>query len=278
MNFATLILAATAFASALTAAETNRSAATKGASATKAAAPAATNSAADDFLARGADLEHAGQLEQALQFYRQAELAGSSEGAFRAGELSWTTAATAKGRNQLLKMDAGLRYFYRAATNQHAAACLSLSRAFREGLGVPVDLKEAYTWLLVAKNQNPALPTDALDQLVVQLDAAGLQQAQETARRWLAGGWPARVAPEIIQGDPRLKIYGVTLGANASVLINRKTFMSGDSASVTPLPEKLGGGKANPASLDVTCAAIGPDYVLVKVAGEPDVRLLALGM
>ena len=229
-----------------------------------------------DLMARGAELEKEGQQVAALKFYTQAAQAGNSEGAFHAGRLSWETTTADKVMANVLRMDAGLRYTYRAATNCHPQACLSLSNAFREGRGVLPDHTQAYAWLVVAKHSDPAIPTEMLDEFVVTLDAAALERAQEMARRWLAGGWPERIAPEIVQGDARLKIYGITLGANTSVLINRKTLMVGDSAPVTPLPEARPAGKPIAASLDITCAAIGSDYVLVKVAGEAPVRLLEL--
>lgn len=238
--------------------------------------PGAKKSDTDDYVTRGAELELAGKSTAALQFYVQAALDGNAEGSFRAGKLSWQTAAADTGKAKVLKMDAGLRYIYRAATNRHAGACLSLSQAFREGGNLQRDLTRAYACLLVAKNYDPSIPTATLDECVVELDAVALHKAQELARRWLAGAWPERIAPEILEGDARLKIYGISRGSNASVIINRKTFMPGDSASVVPVSEMQPGGKTNTASLDITCAAIGTDYVLVQVDGEKDVRLLQL--
>lgn len=240
------------------------------------ASPSDNESASDDLVTQGADLERVGQREIALKYYEQAALAGNGEGAFRAGKLSWETAMADTGKAKVLKLDAGLRYTCRAATNRHAGACLSLSQAFREGLVVQADLAQAYTWLIIAKKCDPTIPTATLDEWVVKLDTATLQQAQETARHWLADGWPARIAPTIILGDARLKIHGVSRGANTTILINRKTFMVGDSASLSPLFEAKSGARTNAPSLNVTCAAIGSDYVLVKVAGEADLRLLDL--
>lgn len=230
----------------------------------------------DDYVTRGAELELAGKSTAALQFYVQAAQDGSNEGAFRAGKLTWQAANADTGKAKLLKVDAGLRYLYRAATNRHAGACLSLAQAFREGGNLQRDLARAYACLIVAKNYDPSIPTATLDECVVELDAAALQKAQGMARRWLAAGWPERIAPEILQGDARLKIYGISRGSNTSVIINRKTFMAGDSASVLPVSEMQPGAKTNAASLDITCAAIGSDYVLVQVDGEKDVRLLQL--
>jgi len=233
-------------------------------------------SSADQYVTRGAELELAGKSTAALQFYIQAAQDGNIEGAFRAGKLSWQVASAETGRAKVLKMDAGLRYVYHAATNHHAGACLSLSQAFREGVNLQRDLIRAYACLIVAKNYDPSVPTATLDECVVELDAGALHKAQELARRWLTGSWPERIAPEILQGDARLKIYGISRGSNTSVIINRKTFMPGDSASVLPATEGQSAARTNAVTLDITCAAIGTDYVLVQVDGEKDVRLLQL--
>ena len=229
-----------------------------------------------DWMSRGADLERAGQNESAFQIYQQAALAGDPEGAFRAGKLGWETAKAQTGKKKLLGLDAGIQYLYRAATNRHVGACLALSQSLREGRGVQPDLTQAYIWLLIAKHYDPTMPTAILDQWVGKLDAGNLRQAQQTARRWLAGAWPERVTPAIIQGDTRLRICGISQGANPTVLINRKTFMVGDSMPLAPLLEVPRGAKTNAPSLDVTCIAIDLDYVLVKVGAEANMRLLAL--
>ena len=230
----------------------------------------------DQLLARGADFQQVGQEEEALKLYRQAALMGSSEGDFLAGKLSWQTALTAKGKARVLKLDAGLCFFYQAATNGHVGACLNLSQAFYDGTGVRPDLAKAYTWLIIAKRFDPSIPLRALDQWAVKLDAPTLHQAQKNAQRWLEDGWTGASVPRIIQGDPRFKVNGFCGGNIASVMINRKTFVEGDSAAIAPLMPLENNVKPGAGTVEITCASIGQDYVLVKIAGEDSRRLLAL--
>ena len=228
------------------------------------------------FLVRGAEFQRMGQVEEALKLYHQAALTGSSEGDFLAGKLSWQTALTAKGKARVLKLDAGLQFFYQAATNGHAVACLNLSQAFRDGTGVKPDLAQAYAWLVIAKRFDPSISLQVLDQSAVKLDAPTLHQAQKNAQRWLAEGWAGAGVPGIIQGDQRFKVNGFCSGNIKSVMINRKTFVEGDSATLTPLMPVENNGKPGAGSVEITCASIGQDYVLVKIAGEDGFRLLAL--
>jgi hypothetical protein len=229
-------------------------------------------------LAKAAERHRAGEREVALHYYRQAAAAGNSEGAFRAGTLAWESAPQIEGRARLLKLDAGLRSFYQAATNRHAAACVKLSQAYRDGFGVGTNLTRAYTWLVIAKQLDAKTPTDLLDQLVVALDPTAVQQAQEEARRWLAGGWPEQIAPEIVQGDSRFKINGLTGGAMPIVVVNSRTLGIGDSTSVPPLAAATtkNAPKTKVAAVDITCLSIGRDYVLLRVAQERPVVLLPL--
>jgi hypothetical protein len=229
-----------------------------------------------NLLGQGAERQRAGEREVALDFYRQAAKAGSSEGAYRAGLLAWETASPVDGRARLLRLDSGLRSFYQAATNRHAGACLKLAQAHREGLGVPKNLTRAYAWMVTAKQIDPQTPTEWLDDLVVALNPAAIRAAQEEARQWLAGHWPETVAPEIVQGDARFRINGLTGGAMPIVVINSRTLGVGDSTSVVPLLS--GPGKVKVPDVDITCLSIGRDYVLLRVALEHPVILLPLAV
>lgn len=233
-----------------------------------------------DLVARGREFQLAGKTDVALQFYRQAMLVGNPEGAFQSGCLSSEVAGTLRGRLKLLKQRAALDDFYRAATNGHAGACLKISTTFREGKGDPASLTQAYLWLKLARDLDPATPIQQLDEVATQLTALELQDAQLQARCYLAGAWPRSVAPALLQGDPRLRINGLSTGARSTVMINGVTFKEGDSASVVPLGKGAGNGKPEiqAQALQISCSAIGSDYVLVTIAGETDLRLLALGI
>jgi hypothetical protein len=241
-------------------------------------APKIRESEVAALLAKGAERQSAGEREVALHYYRQAAAAGNSEGAYRAGTLAWETSPQIEGRARLLKLDAGLRSFFQAATNRHAAACVKLSQAYRDGLGVGTNFTRAYTWLIIAKQFDAKTPTDLLDQLVVALDPTAVQQAQDEARRWLAGAWPEQIAPEIVLGDSRFKINGLTGGAMPIVVVNSRTLGVGDSASVPPLAATTTKPalKTQVAQVDITCLSIGRDYVLLRVAKEKPVVLLPL--
>jgi hypothetical protein len=232
-------------------------------------------------LAKGAERQNAGEREVALHYYRQAAAEGNSEAAYRAGALAWITADAKESRARLLKLDSGLRSFFQAATNRHAGACTKLSQAYREGLLVRPDSTMAYAWLLAAKQLDPKTPTELLDELVVQLSPPAIRQAQNEARRWLAGQWPESIAPEIVQGDARFKINGLTGGAMPIVVINSRTLGEGDSASLPSLlaaASHANSKSAAASTVDVTCLTIGLDYVLLRVAAEQPLVLLPLSV
>jgi hypothetical protein len=252
----------------------------KAAEAKATVAPKLRESEITALMGRAAERQRAGEREVALHYYRQAAAAGNSEAAFQAGTIAWETAPSTEGRARLLRLDAGLRSFYQAATNRHAAACVKLSQAYRHGLGVSTNFTHAYAWLVIAKQFDANTPTALLDQLVVTLDSTTVQQAQDEARQWLAGGWPEQIAPEIVQGDSRFKINGLTGGAMPIVVVNSRTLGIGDSTSVSPLPAATAkpAPKSQVAAVDITCLSIGRDYVLLRVAQENPVVLLPLSV
>lgn len=235
--------------------------------------------AGGDLVDRGREFQLAGKPAVALQFYRQAMLAGNPEGAFQSGCLGSEVAETSGGRLKLLKQSAALNDFYRAATNGHAGACVKISTAFQKGKGASASLTHAYLWLKIARDMNPATSMQELDELAIRLTPLELQEAQLQARHYLAGAWPRSVAPGLVEGDTRLRINGLSTGARSTVMINGVTFREGDSAPVAPLRSGAGDGKADQtATLQISCTSIGSDYVLVQVGDETDLRLLSLGI
>ena len=235
-------------------------------------------------LQRGQEFRAAGQYDNAFAQYCLA--AGKSRGgdAFQAATLCLDLAKLAQGKARLLREDAALRCYFRGAITGHAPSALKLAHAFQDGLAVKPDLTEAYTWLVIAKKMDATLSLERLDSLVVKLDNQAVEKAQATALSRLAGQWPEEVAPQIVQGDSRLKISGISRGGGrASVLINRTaTLMVGDSASLAPLEtektsvfKKLVSSSTN-TTVALRCEAIGSDYVLLKVDGEKQLRLLSL--
>lgn len=227
-------------------------------------------SAGAELVSRGRELEQAGQPQAAGQFYRQAMLEGADEGAYRLATLEWNQAAHLRGRAQLRKERLALGLWFQAATNRHAAACLRLAECFREGRAVDADPVRAYAWLRLALAFDPEIPLARLDELALEMTPAQIKRAQEIARDYQAGRWPAAIAPALVENDPRWRLTGVITGTRATIKVNRVTLAAGDSAHIEPWTPP----GARPVA--VTCIAIGADFALLAVADEPDRVLLAL--
>lgn len=237
------------------------------------AAPAspATNSTAS-LLAQGNAFRSNGQLNEALWAYRQAAKAGSAGGALAAGELLCDSGRKSQGRERILDLAEGVSDLFQAATNHLPQACAELSSALQNGIGVGTNLTSAYAWLELAVEKDHAYASH-LDQLVIQMNPDAIQQAQELAREYSRGHWPADLVHPVDRGDQRLEIKGITVGGREKmVILNRVTFTEGDTLDVVPEH-----ATRQPATtgLTVTCKEIGPDYVLVSVAGETHLKLLS---
>jgi hypothetical protein len=71
-----------------------------------------------------------------------------------------------------------------------------------------------------------------MNELALELDAAALQQAQALAAQFKAGNWQAPIARMIPEGDTRLKLGAITVGAkNSLAMINGKTLAEGEGLS-----------------------------------------------
>jgi TPR repeat protein len=161
---------------------------------------------------------------------------------------------------------------FKAATNHIPQACADLSGMLQHGTGIPANMISAYAWMELATEQDRSYAKQ-LDQLVVQMSPGDVQEAQEMAVTYSKGRWPTDLARPVDDGDPRLKIKGITLGGrSAMVVLNRVTFTEGDTMDVVPDGAKPNSGSGN---LTVTCREIGDNYVLVSIAGEPHLKLLS---
>ena len=231
------------------------------------------NAAGDTLVAEGHAFVSHGKLDAALWAYRQAANAGNIEGTFAAGEVLLIQGQSSGGRERVLKLSEGLGYIYRAATNRHAQACAELSNVLQSGIGVQTNLIDAYAWLSVAAQRDPAFRAD-LDKLVVRFDPDEILQAQRIARDYSSGHWPAPVARPVDQGDDRLKIQGMTLNARgALIILNGVTLALGETGQISPTncPKQSSANR-----LTVSCYAIAQDHALIAVAGEPNLKLLAI--
>ncbi|MFN3409090.1 MAG: tetratricopeptide repeat protein [Limisphaerales bacterium] len=239
--------------------------------------PKLESSGAAALIARGRELEAAGQTQSAAQFYRQALLMQDAEGAFHLGRLEWRKAAGATGRLRLRRERTALEWWFRAATNGHAAACQQLAECFRSGLGVAPDRAQAYAWLRLAREWNAELSLEQLDELVLELSPAEIEYAQTTVRAWRAGQWPAAIAPALVENDPRWRLTGITTGSRTTIMVNKVTLTQGDAALISPWTTVATGRPATSAPpVVVRCETIGPDFALLVVAGEPDRILIPL--
>jgi hypothetical protein len=178
---------------------------------------------------------------------------------------------SARGRERILQLAEGLGDLFFAATNGDARACARLSFALQNGLGVPTNLVAAYAWLKLAADGNAAFRPD-LDQLVVRLDPDQIRQAQNLAATYVRGHWPTDLVRPVDTADPRLQLQGLSSnGIKSLVIINNVTFTPGDTLPVQPVHR----GNSPPGTLTVTCLKIGPDYVLLAIAGESHLKLLS---
>jgi hypothetical protein len=238
-----------------------------------AAAPkAAAGRAADELLAKANTCRDAGDLILALSLYRQAASAGNPQGALAAGQMLCQAGAASAGRERILKVSEGLNDLYAAATNRLPQACAELAGILQNGRGVQTNLIYAYAWMELAAASNRCYQA-SLDQMAVRMTPAQIQAAQGLAADYLLGHWPKELVPPVDDGDPRLRVQGITAGAGGPmVIVNDATFSEGDTQDVAPLKTA-----PHPATgkLTVTCLEIGNNYVLLSVAGENHLKLLS---
>lgn len=236
-----------------------------------AGAPAADRDSAQ-LVTDGNNFASQGKQVEALWAYRQAAKAGNIEGAFAAGNMILAQARSSSGRERILKSYEGLLYLFCAATNQHVQACVQLSAALQGGNGIQTNLVAAYAWLKRASQLDQTLKPK-LDQLVVRLEPGEIRQAQEMAREFQAGRWPADFAQPVDEGDPRLMVQGITVGNRGPlVVINNVTVAVGDTVEVRPVGSLK---RVTAERLIITCREAGADYALVAIAGEANLKLLS---
>ncbi|MEI8289904.1 MAG: hypothetical protein WCH99_10560 [Verrucomicrobiota bacterium] len=232
------------------------------------AAPPATN-ATEELMEEGKAFASSGKLEAAAWAYRKAAKTGNLNATFAAGDVLFLQAQSCTGRERILKLAEGLGYLFSAATNRHAQACAELANALQNGIGVATNMVGAYAWLAIAAQCDPTYRSE-LDKLVIRLEPSEIIQAQRIAHDYLSGRWPSPVARPVEQGDSRLQIQGMTVGKKgALIILNGGTLGVGETIDVRTANN--GGGK-----LVVSCFAIAPDHVLIEVAGEPNLKLLAI--
>jgi len=237
-----------------------------------AAGQPATNTESVKLVADGKTFLKNGQMNEALWAFRQSAKAGNAEGAFAAGDLLLTQAKNSQGRERILKSSEGLRFIFVAATNRNAQACIEMSEALQTGTGVQTNLIAAYAWLKLAGQFSPGLKPN-LDRLVVLLEPGEVREAQDLEHEYQLGHWPANLVRTIDEGDPRLRIQGITVSSRgALVVLNNATLAPGDTDEVYPANSS---NHSAASKLTITCREAGADYVLVAIAGEAHLKLLS---
>lgn len=208
------------------------------------------------------------QAADALREFQNAALQGNAEAAARLGNLllfgrkSFKTTQTVTANPP-----EGIRWTFRAATNQVASACTDLAKAFARGIGVKTNLVEAYAWMRLSRSFEPGLGVEELDQLVLQLDAPQVNEAQRLAESYRQGHWPVCPVRRLVNGDSRLSLNGVTIGGRQpTAVINHQTFVLGEAGTV----------RSRDGELKILCAQIGGNSVTVEVEGEAEAHLLLM--
>ncbi|MGK2941471.1 MAG: tetratricopeptide repeat protein [Immundisolibacter sp.] len=113
---------------------------------------------------------------QASRWYAQAAAAGDREGQYRFGS------ALLEGSGVVQDYRAALNWLKLAADKHHARAQFALGQMYYEGLGTPIDKIAAYVWLSLAAAQGLDDATRLRDQVLNQIPADRIMEAQERAR------------------------------------------------------------------------------------------------
>ena len=204
----------------------------------------------------------------ALIWYRKAANQGLVEAKSRIGEmLLFGHVGIPSNQSVSPNPTEGIQWTFVAATNFNAKACLNMSKASENGIGVSTNLVEAYAWLQLYSNNDTIMGRVLLNQLALKLDTQSIQKAQAMAVEFKSGHWPAVSPRKIPEGDPRLKLEGIILGGTVALAtVNGKTLAEGESATISLKKD----------SLKIKCVQIKQDSALILIDGEDRPRLLRL--
>jgi hypothetical protein len=210
------------------------------------------------------------RASEALDWYRKAAAQGNVEGEYHIGNMLLFGGLGSPQSFAVRPNHAeGIRWTFMAATNLYPQACRNMATTLREGYGIRTNLVEAYAWLKLYSDtiSGSIVGRVELNQLALKMDTDALRRAEALAVEFKAGKWHLPVPLAIPEGDPRLKLGGITFGGKRSLaLINGKTLAEGESASVS----------IKPGTLTIKCLKIEKESVLISVEGEDSPRLLHL--
>jgi hypothetical protein len=178
--------------------------------------------------------------------------------------------ATATDAAQAVAADpvAGVRWTFRAATNQYARACLNMSRALEHGLGVKTNLVEACAWMQLYAEREPVAGRPELTNLIARLDPISIQEGQKLAVSLKARQWTKLAMLKVEQLASGLRLEGVTMGGRSPLaVINHRTLAQGETTEVP----------VNGETLEVKCLEIREASVLIEIEGDGEPRLMRFG-
>jgi hypothetical protein len=207
------------------------------------------------------------RYREALDWYRKAALQGHTEARYHLGEaLLRGRSSIVQGQSVKQNVPDGIRWIYMAATNGYPQAAFSMARVLSEPGWGGTNLIAAYAWYKFASSKSGGGRVE-MNNLALKMDTASLTQAEALAARFQAGEWRTVSSQTLPQGDPRLKLSGITFGGQKPLaVISGKTLSEGES---TTLPLKSG-------AVVIKCLKIEKDSVLVALQGEDTPRRLSL--
>jgi hypothetical protein len=207
---------------------------------------------------------------EALEWYRKAAAQGNVAGEYHTGNMLLFGGPGIPQTFAVKPNHAeGIRWTFLAATNYHPQACHNMATALIEGYGTRTNLVEAYAWLKLYAGTLAGSDVGRveLNRLALRMDTEALGRAEVIAAQFKAGKWRPPVARAIPEGDPRLRLGGITFGGKRSLaVINGKSLSEGESATVS----------VKPGTLTIKCLQIEKDSALIIVQGEDVPRLLHL--
>jgi len=204
----------------------------------------------------------------ALVWYRKSAEQDLVEAKSRAGEmLLFGRSGIPAGQSVAQEPLEGIRWTFEAATNFNAKACLNMSKAYQNGIGVTASLVKAYAWLELYSEKDAIMGRAWLNELALKLDSQSIEEAQAMAAEFRSGHWPLISAHKIVEGDPRLKLGGIMFGGKVPLAsINGRTLAEGETADLSL-------GKIH---LKIKCIQIQKDSVLILIEGENESRRLSM--
>jgi len=142
-----------------------------------------------------------------------------------------------------------------------------MAKALSQGLGTSTNLICAYAWLkLYSETMEGAIVGKVyMNELALKLDTLSLQKGQDLAGQFNAGRREAPVIRSIPDGDPRLRLNGITFGSRTPfAVINGKTVSEGETTRISVKQQ----------TLEIKCLKIEKGFVTIKIEGEESPRTL----